>query len=44
MPVRAERTSSAWRTGLASSRQFFPHSDTMGFTRFLGNPPYRCFY
>lgn len=44
MPVRAERTSSAWRTGLASSQQFFPHSDTMGFTRFLGNPPYRCFY
>jgi len=21
-----------------------PHCDTMGFTRFLGNPPYRCFY
>lgn len=44
MPARAERTLSASRTGLASSRQSFPYCDTMGFTRFLGNPPYRCFY
>ena len=43
MPTRAERTSSAWRTGLASSRQFFPLLRYDGFHPIFGQPTVSLF-
>lgn len=43
MPARAERTSSAWRSGLASSRQFFPLLRYDGFHPIFGQPTVSLF-